>query len=261
MHKESRVRLGIWLEQCYNSGMIRFWFVIVVSLPFIVLYYVQGAFIELRFDPADEDTRYRLARKVIGTLRANAFVTTDVFGAENLPADGGYVMYANHQGKYDAVGIIHAHKKPCTILMDKERSRMLLLNEFMFLLRGSRLDRNDMRSQARTIVGVAAEVKRGRRYIVFPEGGYSGNGNTLQEFLPGSFKCSTRSRTPIVPVTLVDSYKPFGLNSLRPVRTQVHFLPPIPYDEYKDLTTERIAAVVRERIQGKLAELGFPATA
>ncbi len=239
--------------------MIRFWFVIIISLPFILLYYIQGACIECFHSPEDEQARYRLAKKVINTLRTNAFITTDVYGVENLPEESGYVMYANHQGKYDAVGIIYAHEKPCTILMDKHRSRMPILNAFMFLVRGSRLNKDDMKSQVHTIFDVAEQVKQGRRYIIFPEGGYDGNGNNVQEFMAGSFKCSTKSRTPIVPVTLVDSYKPFGVNSLKPVRTQVHFLPPIDYEEYKDFSTEQIAVLVKSKIQKKLIEIGVSA--
>lgn len=238
--------------------MLRFWFVIIISLPFILLYYAMSAFIELSGKPYDEEERYRLARKVVSTLKTNAFVSTDVFGTENLPEDGGYVMYANHQGKYDAVGIIYGHDTPCTILMDKKRSQMPLMNEFLYLLRGSRLDKDDMRSQVRTILSVAKQVEEGRRYIIFPEGGYGQNMNHVGEFLPGAFKCSTKSRTPIVPVVLVDSYKPFSVNSLRPVKTQVHFLKPIQHEEYKNLPTERIADMVRTRIVEKINELDLP---
>ena len=51
-----------------------------------------------------------------------------------------------------------------------------------------------------------------------------------------------------MPVALVDSYKPFGLNSLRKVRTQVHFLAPIYYEEYAGMKTSEIAELVKSRI-------------
>ena len=49
-------------------------------------------------------------------------------------------------------------------------------------------------------------------------------------------------------MALIDSYKPFELNSIRPVKTQVHFLPPIYYEEYKELSTAELAKITRERI-------------
>ena len=105
-----------------------------------------------------------------------------------------------------------------------------------------------MKSQVKTILEIADEVKKGRRYIVFPEGGYNHNKNDLQDFLPGSFKCATRVKAPIVPVAIIDSYKPFGINSLRKVKTQVHFLPPIFFEEYSGMTTLQIAELVKDRI-------------
>ena len=34
-----------------------------------------------------------------------------VYGRENIPTDSNYIMYPNHQGKYDALGIILAQEK------------------------------------------------------------------------------------------------------------------------------------------------------
>ena len=39
-------------------------------------------------------------------------ILIDAFGIENLPKEGGYMMYPNHQGKYDVYGIFCVHKKP-----------------------------------------------------------------------------------------------------------------------------------------------------
>ena len=95
---------------------------------------------------------------------------------------------------------------------------------------------------------VGRGLTEGRRYIIFPEGGYHGNRNRVLEFLPGAFKYAVRAKSPIVPVALIDSYKPFEVPSLLPVTTQVHFLEPICYDDYKDLSTREIAQLVRTRI-------------
>lgn len=66
---------------------------------------------------------------------------------------------------------------------------------------------------------------------------------------------SVNSRTPIVPVVLVDSYKVMNSSKRGSVTTQVHFLPPIPYEEYKECKTVEIAEMVRKRIQKKLDEV------
>ena len=47
--------------------------------------------------------------------------------------------------------------------------------------------------------------------------------------------------------------KPFDTNSIKPVNVQVHFLKPIPYEEYKDMKTTEIAAEVKRRIEETIA--------
>ena len=71
----------------------------------------------------------------------------------------------------------------------------------------------------------------------------------MGKFKGGSFKSATKAQCPIVPVALVDSFKPFDTNSIKPVTVQVHFLEPLYYDDYKDMKTTQIAALVQERIQ------------
>ena len=219
-----------------------------ISLPFVLYYTERAHYVSRHPDRYSEEKCYRIARRCIRIMMRNGRIKTEAFGTELLPQEGGYVMYSNHQGKYDTLGIMSAHKKPCTIVMDAYRSQLPLAGSFVDLVRGSRLDKNDMRQQIKTIHRIAEEVKNGRRYIVFPEGGYDNNRNALQQFMPGSFQCATRSKAPIVPVAIIDSYKVFGINSLRSVKTQVHFLKPIPFEEYASLTTREISELVRGRI-------------
>lgn len=228
--------------------MLRLFFVCLVSLPFIIYYMWLVGYIEKHENNYTEAQRYKIAQKMVAIMKRNGFIHTKVFGQENLPKDGGYVMYANHQGKYDTLGIINVHEKPCTIVIDEKRSRLIFANQFISLLKGCRLDRTNIRSQVNGIYSIIKEVKAGRRFIIFPEGGYKDNKNKVKDFLPGSFKCAMKAKSPIVPVVLIDSYKVFGINSIRPVTTQVHFLKPLYYDEYKDMNSTDISNEVRNRI-------------
>ena len=98
----------------------------------------------------------------------------------------------------------------------------------------------------------AAKAKKGKRFIYFPEGKYEHNGNKLQDFRPGSFKCSKLAECPIVPVAIYDSHLPFDFNSLRKATTQVYFLEPIFFSEYAEKTTKEISIMVKERIEEKI---------
>lgn len=232
--------------------MLRFVFVIIISLPFIIYYLGVGEYIERHSYKYSEADRYMVAQKVIRCLKRNGFISTLVYGTENLPKEGGYVMYSNHQGKYDALGIMYGHKSPCTVMMDEKRSHLPIVSPFIRLVKGCRLDKSSAVGQVKAVRRVTEEVKAGRKYIIFPEGGYYHNRNAVHEFMPGAFKCAVRSKRPIVPVAIIDSYKPFEVNSLRRVTTKVFYLPAISYEEYKELTTEQIARMVRERIIEKI---------
>jgi len=228
--------------------MIRLFFVCFISIPFIIYYLGKAHYIECHSWKYNEWDRYKIAQNIIKVLKRNAFIKTKAFGTEKLPQEGGYVMYANHQGKYDSLGIIGSHEKPCTVVIDEKRSHLIIADQFVTLIKGTRLDKSSMEKQMKAIVKVISEVKEGRRYIIFPEGGYCHNRNHVNEFLPGAFKCAIKAKCPIVPVVLIDSYKPFELNSLKPVTTQVHYLDPIYYEEYREMSSKEISELVREKI-------------
>lgn len=208
-----------------------------------------------------EEESYRYVQKVVHKVMwGKRFIRTEVYGAENLPEEGGYVMYPNHQGKYDAYSIVGVHEKPCTAVMDKDKSYDLFIKQVIDLLKGKRLDKQDVRQAFTVINEITEEVKQGRRYIIFPEGEYdTEKKNTLREFKAGCFKTSLKSKTPVVPVVLVDSYKAWNSSVWGMVTTQVHFLHPIPYEEFKNLKTQELAELVKTRIQEKLVEVcGMP---
>ncbi len=165
------------------------------------------------------------------------------------------MLFSNHQGKYDALGIMYAHEKPCSVVIDDVRSHGILVKQFIDMIHGKRLVKDDLRQSARIIRELAEDTKNGRRFIIFPEGGYYKNHNTVGEFKAGSFKSAVKAKVPIIPVALIDSYKVFEEWTFKPVVTQVHFLQAIPYDEYKNLSTMQIAVMVRNRIVNTIQEV------
>ena len=234
--------------------MFRFYYVIfrnILLLPRII-----WKLRKMTEDERSEEDCYAYLQRIVRLIKRTGRIRTEVYGKENLPQKGGYVMYPNHQGKYDAYGIVYGHEKPCTVVMDKARSYFPFIRELLDMIRAKRLDKKDSKQAFGVIHQVAEEVKRGRRYVIFPEGGYDEKKkNALYDFKAGCFKASMKSQTPIVPVVLIDSYK--GLDSwyLWRVKTQVHFLPPIPYEEYKDMKSGQIAELVKGRIYKKICEL------
>ena len=125
---------------------------VVVSLPFVVYYICKAHYIERHGERYSEEERYKMARKCIRIMMRNGRIETESFGQELLPEEGGYVMYSNHQGKFDTLGIMSSHPEPCTIVIDAYRSRLPITDSFIDLVQGSRLDKTDMRKQLKTIL-------------------------------------------------------------------------------------------------------------
>ena len=71
---------------------------------------------------------------------------------------------------------------------------------------------------------VAERIKKKENCLIFPEGTRSRQGNRLLDFKSGCFKAAVKAKCPIVPVALLDSYKPFDESSIKPATVQVHIL-------------------------------------
>ena len=200
-------------------------------------------------DKYTEEHMYEVLKWI--DLRANrgGNVYIDAHGVENLPEKDGFMFFPNHQGLYDVLAIIEASPRPFSVVAKKEIANIPFLKQVFACMKAYMIDREDVRQAMRVIVNVTKEVQKGRNYLIFAEGTRSKNGNHVGTFKGGSFKSATKAQCPIVPVALVDSFKPFDTNTIRPVTVQVHFLKPLYYEEYKNMKTTEIAAVVQERIQ------------
>lgn len=203
-------------------------------------------------DKYTEEEHYKMLRYI--TYRANkgGNVIIDVHEQENIPKENGFMFFPNHQGMYDVLAIIDACPKPFSVVAKKEVANVPFLKQVFACMKAYMLDREDVRQAMEVIINVTKEVKKGRNYLIFAEGTRSKKGNQIQDFKGGSFKAATKARCPIVPVALIDSFKPFDTNSITPVTVQVHFLEPLLYEEYKDMKTNEIAETVKERIQNKI---------
>ena len=149
------------------------------------------------------------------------------------------MFFPNHQGLYDVLAIIEASPRPFSVVAKKEIANIPFLKQIFACMKAYMIDREDVRQAMQVIINVTKEVKKGRNYLIFAEGTRSKNGNHVGMFKGGSFKSATKAQCPIVPVALVDSFKPFDTNSIKPVTVQVHFLEPLYYDDYKDMRQRR----------------------
>lgn len=203
-------------------------------------------------DTYTEQERYDYLRQLVKKVNKTGRVTLEVYGCENLPEKNGFVMFPNHQGLFDALALIEASPKPFGVVIKKEAANVILVKQVISLLGGLSLDRQDTRNAMVVIRQITEEVNNGRNYVIFPEGTRSRKGNEILDFKAGTFKCAVNAKCPIVPVALINSFRPFDISSIKRETVQVHFLEAIPYQQYMGMKTQEIAHLVHDRIQEEL---------
>lgn len=181
-------------------------------------------------------------------------VVLEISGTENLPSEQGFILFPNHQGLFDIVAMIMACPYPISPVAKKELGNIILIKQVMRLLKGILIDREDIRASLEIMKTISENVKKGQNYLIFAEGTRSRNGNQILPFKGGTFKCAVKAKCPIVPVALIDSFKPFDVSTIQKETVQLHFMEPIYYEEYAGLKTTEIAEIVHDRIQKKINE-------
>ncbi len=205
-------------------------------------------------DTVPEEKRYRFIQKICTRALKSGNVDLVCTGTENIPEKDGFMFFPNHQGMFDLLTLIHVCPRPISVVAKKEVQNIPVLRKIFTNMEALFMDREDLRQSMKIIQQVSEEVRKGRNYTIFPEGTRSKKGNQLNEFKAGSFKAAQKAKCPIVPVALIDSYKVFDTGSIKRQTVQVHILPPLYYDEYKEMKTPEIAAEVQSRIEKKIAE-------
>ena len=195
-----------------------------------------------------EEEMYRHIQYILKRAVRGGNIDLQVSGTENIPKEGGFMLYANHQGMFDVLAVAATCDIPVGAVLKKELYDIPFLHQVAICTKSFPMDREDVRQSLTVIQSVIREVKAGRNYLIFPEGTRSRNGNQMGQFHSGSFRCATRSKCPIVPVALVDSFKVLDQKGSKPVAVQIHYLKPICWEEYGNLKTTELAALVKERI-------------
>ena len=223
------------------------------------LYRVPGAYGKLchyakHTDQYPELEKWQHIQYIMDCAIQGGNVDLQVTGLENIPKEGGFMLYGNHQGMFDVLAIAATCKAPLGIVYKKEIKNVPLLKQIYACTKSFAMDRQDVRQSLTVIQKVIEEVQKGRNYVIFPEGTRSRNGNQLLEFHGGSFRCAVKAKCPVIPMAFIDSWKVLDQKGSAPVTVQLHYLEPIPYAEYQDRKPAELAALVKERIEKAIEE-------
>jgi len=222
------------------------------------IFRLPGAWMKLcryarRPDDYPEQEKWDHIRHILTLAVGGSNVDLRVTGLENIPTAGGFMLYGNHQGLFDVVAIGATCPAPLAAVYKKELRDVPLLKQIYACTKSFAMDREDTRQSLTVIRAVTQEVLKGRNYLIFPEGTRSKNGNVMGDFHAGSFRCALKAKCPILPFALIDSFRVLDQPGSDRLTVQLHYLSPIPYEEYKDLKTPELAQLVRDRIQSAIS--------
>ena len=232
--------------------MKRILLMVITNILHVPLWFYQIDKMGKNRDQYSEEERYHYLRKILRRVNRRGRVKVMTYGVENLPKTNGFIMFPNHQGLFDMLAIIESCPKPMGVVIKKEAAEWILVKQVIRVLEGIPMDRADIRSSMEVIKEMTAQVKKGRNFVIFPEGTRSRKGNEILDFKAGTFKSAVKAGCPIIPVALVNSFRPFDISSIKKEKVQVHFLKAIYPEQYMGLKTTEIAELVHDRIQEEI---------
>lgn len=219
----------------------------------VPVYWIKLCYHARHAEKYTDEQHYEMIQTIVHRANKGGHVQVDSYGVENLPKEQGFMLYPNHQGLYDTLAIADAFPYPFSVVAKKEVKNVPFIKQMLACMQGYCIDRDDIRQSMTVISQVAKDVQQKKKnFIIFAEGTRSRQGNKIGSFKGGSFKCATKAKCPIVPVALINSFLPFDSDSTEKVNVQVHYLPPITYEEYKEMKTTEIAARVEEEIRNTI---------
>lgn len=163
-------------------------------------------------DAGDIEGEKELIRKaqkdVIERMAPDLGVTFEIIGEENIPSEGTYMVYSNHQSYADILAMIwlfRNHRQMGYVAKEEWRRYKVLYNAIEYT-RSIFLKRGDSREAIKSIKEVSELLNQGFALVIFPEGTRS-QSHEMGEFKAGAFKFAEKGKVPILPVTLDGGYK------------------------------------------------------
>lgn len=164
-----------------------------------------------------------------------------IHGRENVPAEGGFVLCANHMSGFDPIFVAAClpRKRQVHYIAKKELWNNGLLKLLLNELKCIPVDRgNADLSAVRTSLQV---IKEGHPLGIFPQGTRSRD-NTPTPFLGGASMIALRAGVPVIPCYIDGPYKLFR-------RSDVFFGKPIELSDFGRRCDSETLAKVTARIE------------
>ncbi len=187
--------------------------------------------------------RLKVVRRTVYLLLYKLVFRIKKVNEKNLPADGAYIVCANHVNMLDALAVVCSCKRKVRFICKESMFKVKALGWALKLSDTIPLNRekNDIESMKRSLKA----LKNGDVLGVFPEGTRKGMEKNLKAKSGAAF-FSLKTGTPVVPIGIQGSFKPF-------TKVKLVFGEPLDFSEYygkeKDKEAlEKVTNVIMDNI-------------
>lgn len=149
-------------------------------------------------------------------------IELEVSGLENIPKET-CVFIGNHSSILDIPILLYTVDRNLGFIAKKEMMKIPVIGYWLEKTKSVPLDRDNPRSAIKSINDGINNINEGCSMVIFPEGTRSKDGK-IGEFKKGSLKLATKSKVPIVPVSIDRASRSFEDNrKFRPAKIKVVF--------------------------------------
>jgi len=226
--------------------LLTFWFTaIAVIAPFlIVLCKITG----------NENVIYAPVRLFVRIGLALVGVHVEVRGVEQLDPGQAYIFTPNHQSFIEVPLLVTYIKTNPGYLAKKEIFRYPIFGYGIRLIGMVPVDRSNSPSAVESAKEATVNLKRGKSYVVYPEGTRSSDGRLLP-FKKGAFIMAIEAGVPIVPVSIVGANKimPKAQIKIFPATVRITIHPPIDTRAYSKTTAGDLMKLTRDQVLSGLS--------
>jgi 1-acyl-sn-glycerol-3-phosphate acyltransferase len=133
-------------------------------------------------------------------------VRLDVQGREHLKPDAVYIIVSNHASMFDIPAVLVGLNNNFRIIAKRELGSVPLLG--LSLRRGDfiLIGRTQLKNAADSLAKAEEKLHAGKSIFMFADGTRSEDGS-IRPFKRGAFTLSAKTGVPILPVTILDSWK------------------------------------------------------
>jgi 1-acyl-sn-glycerol-3-phosphate acyltransferase len=238
------------------NGAMAFWtmattviYTIIIGIPIIIISLLSRT----------GKLPFKFGRAWSWLLMKTNRVKIQVIGLEKFAKEKSYVFISNHSSNLDPPAIALAIPQTLRFIGKSSLAKIPIFGWAAKMARMIFIDRSNSAKAIDTINKAVKDLKDGISAFFFAEGTRSEDGR-LKSFKKGGIALALKARLPIIPITIVDSYRllPKSAIRIRPGILKIIIGDPIDISGYNDDDKDYLLQKVRNVIMDTLKKYAEP---